>query len=281
MEIEIDYTKSSQKNAEQYFDEAKELEAKSKGAEKTIARLNEEIEELEKAKIIEKKLVQNRKTEWYEKFYWFFTSNGMLAIGGRSAQQNEEIVSKYFEPKDMFFHADVFGASAVILKKGIEALGTVKAEVAQFAACYSKAWESGQASVDVFAAKQEQVSKSSSKGALGTGGFLIRGDRLWFRHMNLELYAFSSAQEINLQGNIEDNAIINPLPVKIEVNANKISIIPKLTFANANISNAIKLTPGDKKKSDTAKLLSEKLGFEDVDYIMQHLPPGGFSVAFR
>ena len=32
---------------------------------------------------------------WFEKFYWFISSENYLVIGGRDQQQNELIVKKY------------------------------------------------------------------------------------------------------------------------------------------------------------------------------------------
>ena len=36
-----------------------------------------------------------RKTHWFEKFYWFISSENYLLIGGRDQQQNELVVKKY------------------------------------------------------------------------------------------------------------------------------------------------------------------------------------------
>lgn len=36
-----------------------------------------------------------RKTYWFEKFYWFISSDGFLVIAGRDAQQNEILYRKY------------------------------------------------------------------------------------------------------------------------------------------------------------------------------------------
>ena len=41
-------------------------------------------------------------------------------------------------------------------------------------------------------------------------------------------------------------------------------------------AKGIRLTPGKTKKSEAAGKLSRLLSYEDIDYIMQHLPPGEF-----
>jgi predicted ribosome quality control (RQC) complex YloA/Tae2 family protein len=34
-----------------------------------------------------------RKTQWFEKFHWFITSENFIVISGRDAQQNEACLS--------------------------------------------------------------------------------------------------------------------------------------------------------------------------------------------
>ena len=41
------------------------------------------------------KIHKARKTHWFEKFYWFISSENYLLIGGRDQQQNELVVKKY------------------------------------------------------------------------------------------------------------------------------------------------------------------------------------------
>ncbi|MCL5239320.1 MAG: NFACT RNA binding domain-containing protein [Candidatus Marsarchaeota archaeon] len=279
MEAELDYNKSAQQNAEAYFDKAKEAKRKLEGAEQAIKRLEKQAADAESEKTTTKELRKKEEREWYEKFYWFFASDGKLAIGGRSAQQNEEVVSKYFDSNDLFFHANIFGASVVILKNGAAASAEVKEEAAQFAACFSKAWESGQSAVDVFSARKEQVSKSQAKGSLGTGSFLISGDRAWYRNVKLELAVQMSENRIDLQKQFDDtNAYVKVLPLTIIVDAKKLNVSPYIAYAASKVPGALKLQPGKTKKSDAAKTIAKRLGYNDIDYIMQHLPPGGFSV---
>jgi len=48
--------------------------------------------------------------DWYDRFRWFHTSTGYLVIGGRNADQNEELVKKYMGKHDRFFHTQAHGA---------------------------------------------------------------------------------------------------------------------------------------------------------------------------
>ena len=55
-------------------------------------------------------------------------------------------------------------------------------------------------------------------------------------------------------------------------------MVPILTCMALGVKRYLLLKPGNTKKSDAAKAIAQKLKFEDIDYIMQHLPPGGFSI---
>ena len=35
------------------------------------------------------------KSQEHEKYRWFYTSNKHLVVGGKSAEQNEEVINKY------------------------------------------------------------------------------------------------------------------------------------------------------------------------------------------
>ena len=57
-----------------------------------------------------------RKVFWFEKFFWFISSENYLVIAGRDMQQNELIVKKYMRAGDLYVHADLHGASSVVIK---------------------------------------------------------------------------------------------------------------------------------------------------------------------
>jgi predicted ribosome quality control (RQC) complex YloA/Tae2 family protein len=256
MEIEIDFTKSAQENANDYYKKSKKLAIKKAGAEKAVKDLQDKLSKTRANAIKqpERRVVRTIKHEWYEKFHWFYTSSNMLVIGGRDAHQNELINSKHFDDNDLFFHADIFGASVVVLKDGAPQLKEIREEVAEFAACYSSAWKEGLRTVDVYAMKRNQVSKSSSKGSLGTGSFLLSGERDWYRSTTLALRMF--------------------------VKEDRLYTVPKSTFEkmeDKTISHA-KISQGNFKKSDAAKKIAAKLSFADMDTIMRQLPVGSFRI---
>ncbi|HUC38716.1 MAG TPA: NFACT RNA binding domain-containing protein, partial [Candidatus Acidoferrum sp.] len=191
MKITIDTTKSAQENADYFYKRSKKLIQKKAGAEHAINDLEKRLSQAATATAkSQKKRIEIKEKEWYEKFHWFFTSNNMLVIGGRDAQQNELLNSKHFEDKDLFFHANIFGASVTILKDGANSAKEDREEAAQLAACYSSAWKEGLNVVDVYAMRREQVSKSTSKGSIASGSFLLSGEREWFRNVPLSLVFF-------------------------------------------------------------------------------------------
>lgn len=185
MRIKLFYNKSVNDNAAYYYDLAKETREKIKGLEQAIA---ETKKEMESAKTREKPEVRIKKTkEWFEKFHHSSTSGGRMMLGGRNAQQNDQLVAKRMEDQDLFFHADIQGGSVVVLKDGVNASEDELKEAAQFAASFSKAWQNANASVDVYAVRKEQLSKHVSGGFVPSGAFAIIGERKWFRGTTLEL----------------------------------------------------------------------------------------------
>lgn len=81
---------------------------------------------------------------WFEKFYWCVSSDGYLIIGGRDAQQNEMIVKRYLRPGDVYVHADLAGASSVVVRnksRNAEIPPMTLNEAGSMAVCYSNAWD--------------------------------------------------------------------------------------------------------------------------------------------
>ena len=174
-QVRISVRESVRENIGRLHEEIKKYKRKRDGALAAMARpVPKPPEKREKT--------PEGKRRWFHRFRWFETSDGVLVIGGRDAGQNEELVRKYLGGGDTFVHADVHGAAVVIVKGTTERMD----EVAQFAASYSGAWKSGHASADVYTARPDQVSKTPPSGEyLSTGGFIVRGERTWFRDVPL------------------------------------------------------------------------------------------------
>ncbi|WFN35938.1 NFACT family protein [Methanomicrobium antiquum] len=168
-----------EQNANRYYNEIKKYKKKKTGAIKAMERF---IPSEKTGKSETKNEYSLLKPKWYHRFRWFYTSDGVLVIGGRDAATNEEIVKKYMEGNDVFVHADVHGGSVVIVK------GDTKCwdEVSQFAVSYSNIWKSGHFSGDAYAAERTQVSKTAESGEyVSRGAFVIRGERRYFKDVSV------------------------------------------------------------------------------------------------
>lgn len=184
MKVAIGLGKNIHENAARYYEEGKKAREKGEGVRVAMEETRKRIAEAAKRKRRVVKVA--RKREWFEEFHWSFTNAGKLILAGKTAQQNDKLAGK-MEDADLFFHADIRGAAATILKGGVGASGEEKGEAAAISACYSKAWGKRMAAVDTYAVKKGQLSKHATGGFVGAGGFAISGEREWFRNTRLAL----------------------------------------------------------------------------------------------
>ncbi len=189
LSITLDIRLSASRNAGRYYKLYKEANRKAKRIIEVIRKEEEEARSILERKVQKPTLRSRIKREWYERFYWFFTSNNLLVIGGRDAKQNEIIVRRYLRDDYLFFHADFYGAPAVIImKNNNEPTKKDIIEAAQFAASFSRAWREGLSSVDVYWVYGKQVSKTPPAGEfLPKGAFMVRGKRNYIRGMPLKV----------------------------------------------------------------------------------------------
>lgn len=254
MKVRYDIRKSPFENAAAYFEEGKKMRGKISGMERAAKSAQEELDGIggEKAKqeaALAPRIKREKKP--HEKFRHFFTSQGMLAIGGRDAKQNDAIVSRNMQEGDLFFHADIQGGSVVILKEGEKGGMEEGREAAQFAACYSNAWKNKNAAVDAYCVKPVQISKHASGGYVGQGGYAISGERLWFRASALELVIGKDGEGI---------AAVQP------------------ALCRRKLEGAMLLVPGQVERGKAAAQIAKELGVH-VDEVLQLLPPGGVKIS--
>jgi Predicted RNA-binding protein homologous to eukaryotic snRNP len=175
-------------SASEFFESAKQLERKAQEALRVAQKLEEEAEKLRQQSNIE--IVRSQRTavvkkRWFEKYRWFFTSEGLLVIAGRDASQNQAIARKLAKPGYTALHADIQGAPfTLILGKPNE---HSLLEAAQFAASYSKAWEVGASSVDVFYADCSKISLSAPSGEFLPKGGIMFHEKNYIRGVPLGL----------------------------------------------------------------------------------------------
>ncbi len=189
-EIELSIRENIYDYINRLFREAGVLEGKASRAREALEKLREKLQQVvreSREKVEIEKIVIRR--EWYERFHWLITSEGLLAIGGRDADQNEAIVRKYMEKDDIFIHADIHGAPVVILKTSGRSFSEKSViEAAYLTACYSRAWKEHMSSVDVYWVRADQVSKSPPPGEyLPKGSFMVYGKRNYIRGLELRL----------------------------------------------------------------------------------------------
>ncbi|MDM7933841.1 MAG: ribosome rescue protein RqcH [Methanothrix sp.] len=189
-EIELDARLTVHQNAQRYYEMAKEMARKAAGAREALA-ITEELMRGGRVQRRERPShdPRRRKPRWYERFRWFHTSDGLLVIGGRDAEENEEIYARYLEKRDLALHTDEPGAPLTVIKtEGREVPDRSLQEAAQFAVSYSSIWKAGMAEGDAYAVKGDQVTKTPEHGEfLRKGAFVIRGERRYLRDVPVGL----------------------------------------------------------------------------------------------
>jgi len=214
--VTLDVADGVEKNADRLYNEAKRIEEKKAGAQEAIAETREQLAQVRERRdrwdaedgadesetdedededdidwLSESSIPVRASEQWYEQFRWFHTSDGFLVIGGRNADENEEIVKKYLDKGDLFFHTQAHGGPATVLKatdpseaydEEIDVPDRSQEEAAQFAVSYSSVWKEGKFAGDAYVVDHDQVTKTPESGEyLEKGGFAIRGDRTYFR----------------------------------------------------------------------------------------------------
>ena len=254
----LEPTKNIDENAAIYFEKAKKIKRKIEGAEKALKENLKKLKELEgkKGKIILEKSKQEklkeRKKEWYEKFRWFVSSEGFLAVGGRDTTSNEIVVKKHTEPDDLVFHTDMAGSPFFVVKNDGKEIGEkTKKEAADATCTFSRAWKIGLQTSSVFYVSPEQVSKKTKSGEyMGKGAFMIYG---------------------------KTNYISNKINLAVGINESQQIMAGPLDAVKANCKKYIVLEQGNEKASAVAKYIQHKIG-GTIDEIIRALPSGGFRV---
>jgi predicted ribosome quality control (RQC) complex YloA/Tae2 family protein len=129
-----------------------------------------------------------KKKEWYERYRWFFTSDNLLAIGGRDASSNSSVIRKHLGKDDKVFHAEIVGSPFFILKDSTEETLSSMTEVAHATVCFSRAWREGLYGLNAYWVKPEQVKTAAPSGQfIAKGSFVIEGSRSFIQVSSLQL----------------------------------------------------------------------------------------------
>ncbi len=189
--IKINPQASLQSIASVLFNEAKRQSSAINSIEQIRNKTQKKLDKLKNKADQDMKeiLVEEvRKKNWYERYRWFFTSDGMLAIGGRDAPSNSAVVRKHLEKNDRIFHGDIFGSPFFILKDAENPPASSMNEVAHATVCFSRAWREGMHGLSAFWVYPDQVKKSAPSGQfLPKGSFTIEGKRNFVNIPSLKL----------------------------------------------------------------------------------------------
>ena len=180
------------------FARAKEMERGNASIEEARGKILAQIGKLrsETAAIHRKVIVKEQiSREWYERYRWFITTDGLLVIGGRDASSNSALIRKHLTEHDIVFHAEVHGSPFFIIKNAAafaaDQEGTINSslhEVAQATISFSRAWKDGLSSADAYWVMAEQVKKGAPTGQfLPKGSFVIEGKRNYIKGVELRL----------------------------------------------------------------------------------------------
>ncbi|MBI4144697.1 DUF814 domain-containing protein [Candidatus Woesearchaeota archaeon] len=258
MRIVLDLRKTVEQNAATYFDRAKKLKAKAKGARAAVMRFQAQLAELERhkpattqAKRLE--VIEHAPKQWYEKFRWFLSSEGYLCVGGRDAATNEMLVKKHTDGHDIVCHTEAPGSPFFIIKtEGTNPGAITLDEARQACASYSKGWKLGVSAMDSYCVKPDQVTKEAQAGEyLSKGAFMVRGKR--------------DAKSVQLKlaiGLLPDDRVMAGPESAVKKHCRKTMLIAQ----------------GADKPSDAAKKIQKYLGAGDLDAIIRALPPGDVKV---
>ncbi len=193
--VDVDVRLTVQQNAEEAYARAKKAKSRRDGAgtarkdaEKRLADVEAKGLEAFGAAPVRKERAKHH--FWFEGYRWCLVPSGLVAVGGRNAAQNDQVVKKYLREGDRYVHADVHGAPSVVVRpyNANEPAATPDdlACAGQFAVCSSRAWRQG-AQGSAYWVTQAQVSKTPASGEyVPRGAWMVHGRRNAMEALPLE-----------------------------------------------------------------------------------------------
>ncbi|KAI2698028.1 hypothetical protein CBS147332_8583 [Penicillium roqueforti] len=229
--IDIDLSLSPWANASQYYDQKKQASEKEQRTTQSSTKALKSHEkkvttDLKRGLKKEKQVLRQARTPfWFEKFIFFISSEGYLVIGARDAMQSELIYRRYLSKGDIFVHADLEGATPIVVKNRAGSADapispSTLSQAGNLCVATSTAWDS-KAVMSAWWAHAHQVSKIAENGSgiMPTGVFQIKGEKNFLAPSQLVLgfgIVFQVSQESvrNHKQRFETpdipNAAINP-----------------------------------------------------------------------
>ena len=186
--VDVDLAISAFANASQYYDQKKNAASKEQKTVQSSVKALKNTErkintDLKKGLKLEKQSLRPvRNPLWFEKFYFFISSEGYLVLGGKDAQQNEILYKRYLHRGDIYVHADLNETTTVVVKNkpgksGDQIPPSTLSQAGSFAVATSTAWDS-KAIMSAWWVHPDQVSKMASTGEyLNHGFFNVQGPK--------------------------------------------------------------------------------------------------------
>lgn len=264
--VELSFTGNIYDSISRYYAMYKRRSGEAESLRFKLEELRRSLSKIEPT-VISYPQIKARKRRWYEKFNFFYSSEGFLVLAGRDASTNEILVKRYTDPNDIVFHADIHGAPFVVVKTEgrIPSEATI-IEAAIFAASYSQAWRDGFSSLDVFYVSPSQLSKSPPPGQyLPKGSFRILGSKNYVRSVPLEL-----AVGLTVSGDTGVELIVAPESAV----RTKTSIYVKIAPGSIPRDKLIDLIR-DRLIEKARKVFEGELPFDIFEDLRYRLPVGG------
>lgn len=203
VKVAVDINLTPWANARRYYEIRREAVAKT---ERTIQNADKALKSAEmkiirdlnnaKAKDLNSQqgggLRTIREQFWFEKFYWFVSSDGYLVLGGRDAMQNNLLFRRYFKKNDIFVYCSQPEASVVIIKNHYKFQdippGTLSQAGAFTVASSSKAWDSKNLSAPAWWARFDQIDKISAQNEpIEVSSIHVKGERNDIRQSSTDM----------------------------------------------------------------------------------------------
>jgi len=188
--IKIDLSSSLPTTASTLFNESKKQKAAIGSIEKILIKTENELEKViekgESAKSVS--FTQVRKKNWFERYRWFYTTDGVLAVGGRDSSSNSAIIRKHLDKNDKVFHAEISGSPFFLLKDNATSTPASLTEVAHATVCFSKVWKEAFYGSSAYWVNPDQVKKGAPSGqSMAKGSFMIEGQRNFVKISSLKM----------------------------------------------------------------------------------------------
>ncbi len=183
----------------------------------------------------------------YEKYRWFYTSSGKLVVGGKNAEQNDELLRKIKQLKENYvvMHTSHPGSPfSIIMEKVGNVTKSDIEECAIFTGCFSRAWKENKrkTEVDIFDSSQLMKDKNMKTGTWKVSGKIKR--------VSVELKLVLARQK----------GILRAVP------------------ENSAKKYLIKVCPGKNDKKTMANKFAVELDNVSYEELMMALPAGGVRI---